>query len=72
MTGCEEVLKAVQEAQTRKWNPTIPLREDLHLQSFPPLQDEHRFLNFIPSARPKLSQEQEVQILKCFYFGSIH
>ena len=57
-------MKDVQEAQTRKWNPVLPLREDLHMQAFPPLQDEHRSLNFNPNARPKLCQQQEVKNIK--------
>ncbi len=55
-------MKAVEEAKTRKWNPDIPLSEDIHLQAFPPLHDTQSILNFTPKDRPKLSQQQEVTV----------
>ncbi|ELT89650.1 hypothetical protein CAPTEDRAFT_168258 [Capitella teleta] len=45
--------------------PHIPLKEDVHLNAFPPLKETHANLNFDMGSRPDLSHQQEAILRVC-------
>ncbi len=53
-------MRMIEKAVTKDWTPSQPLKEDIHLQEFPPLQDAHTSLHMDTQKRLDLSAQQEV------------